>query len=53
LKTLGIIGGIAPESTIAGGTELPLLIREDSWACVRFLNTMQIHAERAVAQMLA
>ncbi len=41
------------EGLILGGTELPLILPEDSYSGIPFLNTIKIHVERAVAQMLA
>ena len=40
------------EGIILGGTELPLLLRDESWNGLRFLDTVRIHAEAAVARML-
>jgi len=40
------------EGIILGGTELPLLLRDESWDGLRFLDTVRIHAEAAVARML-
>jgi aspartate/glutamate racemase len=37
---------------ILGGTELPLLLREPTWAGARLLDTTRIHAEAAVARMI-
>ncbi len=41
------------EGLVLGGTELPLILREESYNGIPFLNTTKIHVERAVAQMLA
>jgi aspartate racemase len=41
------------EGLILGGTELPLILREESYNGIPFLDTTKIHVERAVAQMLA
>jgi aspartate racemase len=41
------------EGVILGGTELPLILREESYNGIPFLDTTKIHVERAVAQMLA
>lgn len=40
------------EGIILGGTELPLLLRDESWNGLRFLDAVRIHAEAAVARML-
>jgi len=40
------------EGLILGGTELPLILPDNDWEGVPFLNTTKIHVERAVAQML-
>jgi len=86
MKTLGIIGGIAPESTIAyyrllvdsyrqknpdgnypslikneenihglilGGTELPLILRDETYNKIPLLDTARIHVEQAVTQLLS
>jgi aspartate racemase len=37
---------------ILGGTELPLILREETYQGIPFLDTTKIHVERAVAQML-
>jgi aspartate racemase len=41
------------EGLILGGTELPLILREESYKGLPFLDTTKIHVERAVAQMLS
>jgi aspartate racemase len=41
------------EGLILGGTELPLILREESYKGPPFLDTTKIHVERAVAQMLS
>lgn len=41
------------EGLILGGTELPLILREETYAGIPFLDTTKIHVERAVAEMLA
>jgi len=41
------------QGIILGGTELPLLLRDEWWRGLRFLDTTRIHAEAAVAQILA
>jgi aspartate/glutamate racemase len=38
---------------VLGGTELPLLFRDGPPSRVPLLDTMRIHAERAVATLLA
>lgn len=55
MKTLGIIGGIGPESTIIyyrglilGGTELSIIFNEVSAAAVRVLDTTTIHIAAAI-----
>jgi aspartate racemase len=40
------------QGLILGGTELPLILRNVSARGVPFLDTTQIHVERAVAHML-
>ena len=42
------IGGV-----ILAGTELPLILRDDSHKEISFLNTTKIHAEAAVTEMLS
>ncbi|UCH50794.1 MAG: amino acid racemase [Chloroflexota bacterium] len=41
------------EGLILGGTELPLILREESYQGIPFLDTTRIHVECAVAQMLS
>jgi aspartate racemase len=41
------------EGVILGGTELPLLLQDAGGSGIPLLDTTQIHAERAVAHMLA
>jgi aspartate racemase len=41
------------EGLILGGTELPLILREESYQGLPFLDTTKIHVERAVAEMLS
>ena len=54
MKTLGIIGGIGPGSTIDYyQTIIELLLRDPSHNGVPFLNTTRIHCEAAVAKMLS
>ena len=43
----------AVQAVVLGGTELPLLFRDGPPLRVPLLDTMRIHAERAVAVMLA
>ena len=40
------------EGIILGGTELPLILRDEAGRGIPFLDTTKIHAERAVAEML-
>ena len=40
------------DGLILGGTELPLILKDDSYAEIPFLNTAKIHAEHAVKWML-
>src|SRR3954469_1048038 len=42
----------AIDGLILGGTELPLLLREPKYLGIPFLNTTQIHVERAMAELL-
>ena len=41
------------EGLILGGTELPLILREEEYSGIPVLDTTRIHVERAVAQMLS
>jgi len=41
------------EGLILGGTELPLILADETYGGIPFLNTTRIHVERAVAEMLA
>jgi len=41
------------EGLILGGTELPLILREEAYGGIPFLDTTRIHVECAVAQMLS
>ncbi|MBM4446159.1 MAG: amino acid racemase [Chloroflexi bacterium] len=41
------------EGLILGGTELPLILREETYNGIPFLDTTRIHVERVVAQMLS
>jgi aspartate racemase len=43
----------AIEGLILGGTELPLILREEAYSGIPVLDTTRIHVERAVAQMLS
>jgi len=43
----------AVQAVVLGGTELPLLFRDGPPSRVPLLDTMRIHAERAVATLLA
>ena len=48
LKATSDIDGV-----ILAGTELPLILRDEGHSGIPFLNTMKIHAEAAVAEMLS
>lgn len=41
------------QGLILGGTELPLILREEAYQGVTFLDTTKIHVEQAVAQLLS
>jgi aspartate racemase len=41
------------EAIVLGGTELPLILREDAHNGTPFLNTTKIHVEASVAEMLS
>jgi aspartate racemase len=41
------------EGLVLGGTELPLILPDETYAGIPFLNTTKIHVGRAVAEMLA
>jgi len=41
------------EGLILGGTELPLILREESYKGMPFLDTTKIHVEKAVAHILS
>ena len=41
------------DGVILGGTELPLILKEESHGGVPFLNTTKIHVEAAVERMLS
>ena len=43
----------AIQGLILGGTEIPLLLREDTLEGIPILNTTKIHVERAVERLLA
>ena len=53
---LAIVDRLAARSgidgVILGGTELPLLLRDETFNGIPLLDTMRIHAEAAVAEML-
>jgi aspartate racemase len=40
------------QGLILGGTELPLLLRDQTYKGIPFFDTTKIHAERAVAQII-
>jgi aspartate racemase len=40
------------QGLILGGTELPLILREESYKGIPFLDTTRIHVERVIAYML-
>ena len=40
------------QGLILGGTELPLILRDEQYRGIPFLDTTRIHVERAVARML-
>ena len=56
-KLLAIVEKMARErqvqAIVLGGTELPLILREESHHGIPFLNTTKIHVEAAVAEMLS
>ncbi len=41
------------QGMILGGTELPLILRDDAASIIPFLDTTQIHAKAAAARMVA
>jgi aspartate racemase len=41
------------DGIILGGTELPLILRDDEYDGVRFLDTTKIHVKRIVAELIA
>jgi aspartate racemase len=41
------------DGLILGGTELPLLLTDDGGLGIPFLDTTKIHAEAAVAHLIA
>ena len=41
------------QALILGGTELPLILRDESYKGIPFLDTTKIHVEHAVARMLS
>lgn len=54
---LGIVDRLKDEEgiqgLILGGTELPLILKDESYSRIPFFDTTKIHVQRAVAQMLA
>src|SRR4051812_8044045 len=56
-KLLSIVDKLAREkqveAIVLGGTELPLILRDESHHAIAFLNTTKIHVEAAVAEMLS
>lgn len=46
-------GAAGIDGVILAGTELPLILREPAHNGIRFLDTMKIHAEAAVTEMLS
>jgi aspartate racemase len=48
LKATSDIDGV-----ILAGTELPLILRDEAYSGIPFLNTMKIHVEAAVSEMLS
>jgi aspartate racemase len=40
------------DGLILGGTELPLILKEDKYSGIPFLNTTQIHVKHVVAELL-
>lgn len=55
-RLLSIVGRLKEEAEIEGlilaGTELPLILPDKSYQGIPFFDTTQIHARRAVAEML-
>jgi aspartate racemase len=41
------------EGVILGGTELPLILRNETHDGIPFLNTTKIHVEAAIAEMFS
>ena len=41
------------QGLILGGTELPLLLRDQTYKDIPFFDTTKIHVEQAVAQLLS
>lgn len=41
------------DAVILAGTELPLILRDSTHNGIPFLDTMRIHAQAAVAEMLS
>jgi aspartate racemase len=56
-RLLAIVDGLREregiDGLILGGTELPLILRDDSRGEVRFLDTTRIHVKTAVAELLS
>jgi aspartate racemase len=56
-RLLGIVDKMKEEDDIQGlilgGTELPLILRDEVYKGIPFLDTTKIHVERAVAEMLS
>jgi aspartate racemase len=56
-RLLGIVDKLKErddiQGLILGGTELPLILPDEAYKGIPFLDTTKIHVERAVAEMLA
>jgi aspartate racemase len=56
-RLLEIVGRMKEENgiqgLILGGTELPLILRDETYKAIPFLDTTRIHVKHAVAQMLS
>ncbi len=56
-RLLGIVDKLKErddiQGVILGGTELPLILRDEAYKGIPFLDTTKIHVERAVAEMLS
>jgi aspartate racemase len=48
-----MIGEDKIQGLILGGTELPLILKENHYRGIPFFDTTKIHVENAVAQMLS